>query len=338
MGSHYWLLLIALLLAIEVKNDCRAQSGVVTEDSIWRGCPPLAYLPQTDSITRQATLDSVANYLTGRWELVQISSGWGPNHKPARTVELTINAKKEGIIQENGSEVARFQLTLSRRWNSIWFRINQQGQSIFHIVLSPKAWGLIHICKQKLIISDAKGDGTAFAFRRVLLNAPSNVYPSSNSTALLNYSTWFANARAMIEPASTGQSCSSHQLSLRFETDLPYTEYPATPKEGRLPALNLKQSIHRLRLAKMPLAVGRYDLIQLERCSTNATGTQFELFSGGHLIETYYPQGAWCGWIEITRYDPVNKVVEGFFDFYLLSQTNRLAAFSEGAFNVTISQ
>ncbi|SFF41340.1 hypothetical protein, partial [Spirosoma endophyticum] len=113
------------LIGIIGGTCCWGQSR--TENPIWKPCP---LIPTTDSTTFQKTLDSVANFLPGRWELVEIGGGWGPNQKPYRVVELVINQKREGIVYENGLETATFQLTMKMRLNTVWFRINQQGESL----------------------------------------------------------------------------------------------------------------------------------------------------------------------------------------------------------------
>ncbi|AUD04131.1 hypothetical protein CWM47_21225 [Spirosoma pollinicola] len=105
--------------------------------------------------------------MPGRWELVEVGGGWGPNRKPYRVVELVINQKREGVVYENGVETATFQLTLKMRLNTVWFRINQQGKSIFKLPLGPNRWGLMSLCGEKLGLSDSYADGYAYAFRRV---------------------------------------------------------------------------------------------------------------------------------------------------------------------------
>lgn len=162
MNPRKWLFATIQFIWITGIACCWAQAQ--TENPIWKPCP---LIPTSDSTTFQKAFDSVANYLPGRWELVEIGGGWGPNQKPYRVLELVINQKREGTVYENGVETATFQLTLKMRLNTLWFRLDQQGKSIFKLPLKPNTWGLMSLCGEKLGLSDGRSHGYAYAFRRV---------------------------------------------------------------------------------------------------------------------------------------------------------------------------
>lgn len=338
MKQYQWVIVASLVLTTGVWASCLAQSAVPTENPIWTSCPPLPYRPESDSVARQATVDSIAAQLTGRWGLVEISSGWGPNHKPARSVEITINSQQQGLVNENGVEVARFQLTLSRRWNSILFKIEQQGQSVFHFTsFSRGHLGRIYTCGQKLILSDGMADGTAFAFRRIPDNAPVPPVDQHAVTALLNYVPWSGNAQAVAVPVSAGKGCAENRFTLRCESTQAYVSYPKNPTADSTLTAGYQSVTQRLRIAGIPLAVGRYELAKLDSCCISAGDTRFDLWAGTHPLETWQPNTVWSGWIEITRYDPATRRIAGLFDFYMLSPTGRCASFNYGAFTAALT-
>lgn len=164
MKTH---LFATLLLAASLSLPALSQDSPKTENPIWEPCPNLPYLPEADSVARQATVDSVAAATAGRWELVEIAGGWGPNHKPERRTEMVLSRDGAGTIYEENQRSATFRLTLKRRYNSMWFQISEPGNPFFDFRLRPNRYGLFRACAEKLILGDARAHGKAFAFRRV---------------------------------------------------------------------------------------------------------------------------------------------------------------------------
>lgn len=156
-------LLVGLLAAIL----SRAQTQAPTENEVWQFCKPPAYSPRSDTVARELTLDSMRVRITGRWRLVEIGSGWASPHSPGKVIELELNRQGKGLIYEQGQLVAQIQLTLRRSYDLIFFRIEQQGQSVFHFATMSRHGGLINACPQNLVIGNGRADGTAFAFRRI---------------------------------------------------------------------------------------------------------------------------------------------------------------------------
>lgn len=339
MKQYRGVIVASLLLATGVYASCLAQAANLRENPVWEPCPPLPNLPLSDSVARRATVDSIATLLVGRWEMVEISSGWGPNHVPARSVEITINSQQQGSVNENGNEVSRFQLTLSRRWNYIQCKIEQQGASIFHFVSSSRGLlGRIYACDQKLIISDGRADGTAFAFLRIPDHASGPPVNQHAVTALLNYVPWSGKTQAVAVPFSANKGCAENRFTLRCESTQPYVSYPKNPTADSTLTAGQHSVTQRLRIANIPLAVGRYELANMDSCCISAGDTRFVLWTGARPLETWRPNTGWSGWIEITRYDPATRRLIGSFDFYMLSPTGGCAAFNYGAFAATLTE
>lgn len=169
----------------------------VTEIKI--DCPQLSYLPESDSVGRRATVDSIARHIEGRWELVQISNGWSAPRRPYPFIEMSLNRQGQGAVYGDGVLLARFELTLSRRWSSIWFKINEPGRPFFNFRLGPRHYGLIKVCNQSLALSDARGDGTSFAFKKITGRQLTKWNYNRTASALLNDSAWYGAARAFKE-------------------------------------------------------------------------------------------------------------------------------------------
>lgn len=169
MKTH---LFAPIFLAASLSLPALSQDIAKTENPIWEPCPQLPYLPEIDSVARQATVDSVAAATVGRWELVEIGSGWGPNYKPERRTAMMLSRDGAGTIYEDNQWSATFRLALKRRYNSIWFTISEPGNPFFDFRLRPNRYGLFRACDEKLIIGDARAHGKAFAFRRVPTTQP----------------------------------------------------------------------------------------------------------------------------------------------------------------------
>ena len=131
--------LTLLITLITVLNRVQAQAP--TENEVWRLCKPPAYSPLSDTIAREITLDSMRVRIAGRWRLVEIGTGWVSPHQPEKVVELVFNQQGKGLIYEHGQLVSQVQLSLARHWDMIRFKIDQEGQSIFHFSSMSKHGG-----------------------------------------------------------------------------------------------------------------------------------------------------------------------------------------------------
>ena len=142
------------------------QSYIPTENEVWKLCKPPSYWPLSDTVARQATVDSMRIRIAGHWKLIEIGSGWGSPMKPYNVVELVMDQKVKGLIYEQGQLVYTIQLILHRSYDLIFFKIEQRGSSVFHFSTISRHGGLINACDQNLVIGNGMADGTAFAFRR----------------------------------------------------------------------------------------------------------------------------------------------------------------------------
>lgn len=320
----------------------RGQSGVLTRKAIWDLCPPLSYINMDtapkDSSLLKSSVDSIARLMTGRWELLEISGGWGPYHPPARATEMVINQQREGDIYENGVWSAHFKLLLTRRWNSIRFKINEPGTPFFNFGFRQKSLGgLLYVCDQKLIISDAMGDGTAYAFRRIAANQPARQHTYYNATALLDYKPWFGRATATKVREAPDKPCTANRFSLNIVTDLPYDKSTnmanqVTGCTGRCVATQL------LSIDNIPLAVGWYETENLDTCcATSSSGTQYnQLLGGDAIVNTYLPK--YSNRVRITAFDSVTNIVEGTFELTLFMPENKHVYFKDGKFKATVGK
>ena len=143
------------------------QAQVPTENEVWQHCKPLAYWPLSDTLARQATLDSMRVRIAGHWKLIESGTGWSSPTKPYNVVELVMDQQGKGLIYEQGQLVSEIQLALSRSYDLIFFKIKQQGPSVFHFSTISKHGGLISACEHNLVIGNGMADGTAFAFSRI---------------------------------------------------------------------------------------------------------------------------------------------------------------------------
>lgn len=173
---------MAALLLSTVPTSSHAQVGVRTENAIWNfdDCPRLPYKNHTDSVAMHTSADSVAMLMAGRWELVEISNGWGTNSPPACATELVVNDRKQVKIYLDGVLSDDFTLIITRQWSMIQFRTMESDKPFFDMKFPLRSskhgtryqTGLIRVCEQKMIISDSMADGFAYAFRKIPAGQP----------------------------------------------------------------------------------------------------------------------------------------------------------------------
>lgn len=335
MSRHVFTAIITL---IGIPFLSWGQTGVLSEKTIWDWCSPLTYIAPKDSLLLQASVDSIAHLMVGRWELLEIAGGWGPNHPPARVTELVLNQQRQGEIYENGIQSARFDLFLTRQLNTIRFKINEPGKPYFNFRFSQRSTGgLIYVCDQKLFISDGRGDGMAYTFRRIPTNRPGRQYANYSATALLNYKPWYGTAHAVKIQEVPGKPCTLSRFSLVIVTDLPYDQslhestYQVTGCSGKCTPTQL------LSLDNIPLNIGRYEIKDLDTCcATSSSGTRYDRLSGGDAVtEMYLPK--YATQIRVTAWNPITSVVEGTFELSLFTADGKYVYFSDGTFKTQIS-
>ncbi len=330
--------LAVLLMLLVLANFSWGQAGVLTQKAIWDLCPPLAYVATKDSSLLESSVDSIARLMAGRWELLEVSGGWGPNHPPARATEMVLNQLSQGEIYENGVWSAHFELTMTRRWRTIRFKINEPGKPFFNFGFSQKSLGgTVRVCDQKLIISDAMGDGIAYAFRRIPMNQPARRYTYYNATALLDYKPWFGTANATMVREAPDKPCTANRFSLNVVTDLPYDQ--AATVKNQVTGCTVKcVPTQLLSIDNIPLAVGWYETKDLDTCcATTSSGTRYDRLLGGDaIVDTYLSK--YSNRVRITAFDPVTNIVEGTFELSLFTPENKHVYFKDGKFKATVGK
>lgn len=138
---------------------------VLMKNGIMQYCPRLSYVK--DSVATQASLDSIATLMVGRWSLRIIESGWASPKKPEKVVELVLDRQGKGIIYEDGQSVATIQFFTRRRYAMVRFDIKQEGKSIIRLDVSQRSGGILRVCDEKLFVGNGYADGTLYAFRRI---------------------------------------------------------------------------------------------------------------------------------------------------------------------------
>lgn len=161
---------IALLILMFCSYS-HGQADTSINNSTWKPCPWLSYIPVKDSVDKQRSIDSIAILMVGRWELIEIASGWGHYYKPIKKTELILTQNGEGTVYENSDLVSKIKLNLKDRKSSILFDYDEEGQSTFklgHSVKSHKKYGTLQVCEEKLFLGSGMADGIRYAFRRIL--------------------------------------------------------------------------------------------------------------------------------------------------------------------------
>jgi hypothetical protein len=175
-----------------------------------------------------------------------------------------------------------------------------------------------------------------------------------SATASLNEATWFGSAFAQRESVQGGTSCPATQFALGISTDLPHPQSGNEPVGGVTGCVSQCIPAQLLGFHRIPLAVGKYQLADIQSCIEGNTQAACEyrlLIGGDGIINTYYPLGVTIqrgqtlltipgtntSWIEITRYDPATNQLEGRFEVTLKDPANQEARFTNGSFRVTLT-
>lgn len=158
-----------------------------------------------------------------------------------------------------------------------------------------------------------------------------------NATALLNDSIWYGRGNTAKVTPVAGEACSTNRFNLYVSNELPY------PKGARqfairncIGACNTTQY---LSFEKIPLAVGKYNLTDLNACSRlPITAVNYGLIVGGDAVfASFRAEGPDSGWIQVTKIDDGESIVEGSFDLTLTGPSGKTMRFRNGHFSTRIS-
>lgn len=156
--SLFYLLLVASLIPVRAQQ----LDSVLIKEGIIQTCRPLIYV--ADSVAIQASLDSIAVLMTGRWSLRIIEGRGISARKPEKVVELALDRQGQGVIYQDGQLVASIELSVRRLWGMVRFDLKQEGKSIIELSVRKPNGGLLSVCGEKLFITDER---TLYAFRRM---------------------------------------------------------------------------------------------------------------------------------------------------------------------------
>ena len=338
-------LLAHLLLAAVIPIFTCAQTSTPKENPIWNweNSPRLPVIYPDDSVAIRASVDSLTPLVAGRWALIEIENGWGPNHVPARAVELVLDQDGHGTIYENGVWSAVFTLKLTRLWGLILFSIDEPGKPFFNFQFTKRSRGDVHrghirFDKQRLIISNGYADGTAYAFRRMPDPQPPKHYINYSATALLNYKPWFGTAKAFRVRKVKNKPCTTNRFLLVIRTDLPHDGQKLEQSGQPTGCIDGCVPTQLLTIDNIPLAIGTYEIAGLDTCcGTSSACTRYDLLSGGDgLVDRYLPR--YSNRIWMTKYDKRAKRVEGKFELGLYSDEGKYVYFKDGVFSATLSK
>ena len=156
-------------------------------------------------------------------------------------------------------------------------------------------------------------------------------------TALLNDSTWYGSAYAYKAADVAGVSaCTLDRFGIGFSTDLPFDNTP--PKRTITGCLGDCTPTQMLGIHNIPLAVGKYNLADLNSCGGQYGAVEyFWLLGGDGIINTFGSQTSQAGWIQVTGYNASQHAVEGTFEFELSSETTKSARFQKGVFKALLN-
>lgn len=152
-----------------------------------------------------------------------------------------------------------------------------------------------------------------------------------SATAQLNDSAWFGKAVTLKHFASYDKPCTERQFMLGIITDIPHTKGYHDPNAPITGCMDKCLSTQHLSFTGVPLKVGKHGLASLTKCNgVPSTSISYELLDGGDVsVATFHAQK---GWIEVTKYNPISKEIEGKFEVRLQSSEGEVMQFNRGKF------
>lgn len=168
----------------------------------------------------------------------------------------------------------------------------------------------------------------------LLSSSISPVATPPNVDALVNDSVWFGNAQALRLEARIDRPCTDKQFGLSIQTDIPHGKgyyNRAAPITGCMSKCLPTQLFS---IWGVPLKVGRYDLAKVQLCNKAAYPARYMLLDGGDASVAEFNGRE--GWIDVTRYEPINKQIEGQFEATLRSSQGEVVRFTKGRFKTKL--
>ncbi|MVM28759.1 hypothetical protein GO755_01850 [Spirosoma sp. HMF4905] len=155
-------------------------------------------------------------------------------------------------------------------------------------------------------------------------------------TATLNDSTWYGSASASkTVTLGTENTCTKNRIDISFSTDLPFTN--TAPKQTVTGCLGNCIPTQLLTFHNVPLAVGKYNISDLNLCAAqDGAVLYYWLLGGDSILKTYTSQGSSVGWIQITGYNASQQAIEGAFEVELSDKTVQTARFKNGIFKILL--
>ena len=157
-------------------------------------------------------------------------------------------------------------------------------------------------------------------------------------TALLNDSTWFGSGTASkVVFIALDSSCTVDRVDINFATDLPYNKRSKNVITGCVGDCDPTQHLF---FRNVPLAIGKYSLSTLGSCigvSEGRFAAEYWWISGGDIIVRRYRSLTNSrGWVQVTKYDKSQNMIEGTFEMELFDYENSSARFRKGVFRAKI--
>ena len=162
----------------------------------------------------------------------------------------------------------------------------------------------------------------------------SSIYDNQYSaTALLNDSTWFG--KAIVSKHIQDKPCTDKYFGLGITTDILYPKVHYAYGAAVNGCINTCVPTQHLSFTGVPLKVGRHGLSSLKKCiGISSTSIAYELLYDGDVTAmSFHCQR---GWIEVTKYEPASREVEGKFEAVLISKEGQIARFSGGTFKAKL--
>lgn len=170
-------------------------------------------------------------------------------------------------------------------------------------------------------------------YKSPALHALSTSDSQYSATALLNDSTWFG--KAIVFKHIQDRPCTDKHFGLGISTDIPYSRGYHNRRASVTGCMNKCVPTQYLSFTGVPLKVGRHNLASLEKCiGVSSTSIAYELLYDGDVTAMAF--NCQRGWIEVTKYKPTSKEIEGKFEASLISNEGHVARFSRGTFRAKL--
>ncbi|WP_338874338.1 hypothetical protein WBJ53_01825 [Spirosoma sp. SC4-14] len=121
--------------------------------------------PKEKCFSESQTVSDAYELAVGRWQLTSIKSGWTGNiTQPTEPAELIIDNDHMGVVMQQGKEVMRFNLVLTKVYESIQFTAADRTANLIYL-LPPQ--GNFRSCTDELVFDDTYVDGPALIYQKI---------------------------------------------------------------------------------------------------------------------------------------------------------------------------